>query len=162
MIARPKPEVRPDPPSPDDGPETYRTTPRRVSAQIRDRSIELSGLAIRLRELAACTATERADRIVQALTGLAGELSSLSIDVLHGRVALREELLDKQHRPERPLIDLIEAAPVNRLADQVAPAIAARGDTAEGFLDHHGCNGCEPAAARPGRKKTRATKGGVS
>jgi hypothetical protein len=150
----------PNRPAPDDGPEPYRTTPRRLSRQIRDRSVECADLAIRLRELAAFLKEGPLDVAVQELLHLSSMLSTHSIAVLVGKAEILPELADGDYRPVRPLLDAIESAPIRRAAEAIAPAILARGDTAEGFLDH-GCNGaCEPTAASTRRRKS--AKGGVS
>jgi hypothetical protein len=136
VIARPNP-------SPDDGPEPYRTTPRRLSRQIRDRSIECADLAIRIRELSAFVKAGPLDVAVQELLSLSAMLSAHSIAVLVGKAEILPELADGNYQPDRPLLDAIKAAEARRAA--------------EGHVDH-GCNGCEPTATRPGRRKAKAAK----
>jgi hypothetical protein len=132
-----------DRPAPDDGPEPYRTTPRRLSRQIRDRASECADLAIRLAELAACLKPGPIDDAIEALQGMASILSNHSIAVLFGKAEILPELCDGTHQPDRPLLDVIEARPLARVAEAIAPAVAARGDTDpvwEGMTDHHGDN----------------------
>jgi hypothetical protein len=163
LIAKSRPE-------PDDGPEPYRTTPRRLSKQIRERASELADLAIRIRELAAQVPEGKLDVAVNELLALTALLSEQSIAVLVGKVEILDGLVDDKHRPERPILDAIEIAPLNRIADDVAPAIAARGDTGPSWADDNGASWAAPSngsvrpppehpAAGPARAAAKRRKG---
>jgi hypothetical protein len=142
-------------------------TPRRLSRQIRDRAVACADLSLQVRELAAWVrpGSELA-RVALDLSSASEALSSCSIAVLLGRTEILPELAEARHQPPRPLLDAIEARQLHDIADQIAPAVAARGDTDPAWADQpvptvapeHPAAAPARAAAR--RRKAGATRGG--
>lgn len=118
------------PPAGDDGPEPFRTTPRRLARQIEDFAVAVAELATRRRKLGVFVRDARLRRSVEALLEVAADLSRLGADVLVGKVEIEHEFCDPAHVPERPLIDKIEAEAIGRrLTDAERERIVERGDT---------------------------------
>ena len=144
MIAHPRP-------SPDDTPDPELVTPRRVAAELLAIATQASRLRIRARGLALYMVPVRetgADpaptphgcltRLCDRLGAAADQATDLATAVRVGQVVLDERYLDPSCRPERPLLDAIEHRPLTRAAAEVAPQIAARGDTDPTWADDNG------------------------
>lgn len=145
--------MRPTSPQPDDGPEPYRTTPKRFSHQVETWAVQIAELAIRGRKLGILIKDPRVDEAVNTMMRLTRDLSDLAAGIMVGRVEIVPEFTDSRHQPERPLLDHIESAPVRRAAEAIAPAVALRGNSDPAWRDEPVTS---PSPAHPAAEPARA------